>query len=318
MPITNEEAPAIIEAITAGTPLNEIEGLKELGADVVIKTTEQLATFKANSIESGVEEAIKPKIAELHKQYDQDLEEVYGDAGKRPQDVKTYDFNKQLHQGNIKKIGELNETITALKETGGDTAALVTKYEKTVEDLRTEFAGKLEVKTTLATSLQGKLDTQKVIHSVRETFAGVKAKFIKELPPMFDSVENAYVTDISSRVKASDGVLYVTDEEGKILTDDNMAKITLEAHAKVKFKDVIDNGNQAVGSGAGAGGAGNAGGAGTTVTLTDETVETYALPDGIDTKLKLAQHLERDLKLSSKDANFNKLMTRLGAPLKTR
>ena len=145
MPITQDETAAAIEAIEAGTPLTEIPAFKELGQAVVIRTTKQEVDYKEGLLDSGVEEKIKPRIAEMHNQYDKDIEEITG--LKRPADQKSYEHLKAVLTGQKTKAAELEGSISALKAAGGDTAKLEETHQKAIQTLEGGFQERLDAKS---------------------------------------------------------------------------------------------------------------------------------------------------------------------------
>jgi hypothetical protein len=215
--------------------------------EFIIRTKEEETTFRTNFEKDVEEKAIGPKLKAVHDQYDKDVEEASG--LKRETNEKSYDFVKRA----IKHVGSdsvnLKSEIDTLKKqiADGDKTGAT---KKALDDAEAKYKTALQEKDDLISKLQNETSSTKKQALLTSAYAGVRATFKKDLPPMFDKTERAILNEVmSSSVVADDGKLYVADEKGQILKDKSFNPVTVEQRLKEEFAAVISVQQQKGGTG---------------------------------------------------------------------
>jgi len=251
MPLTPEEATTINTALAAGTQISEIELLKPLGDNVVIRTTDQEKKFKEDLSKHIETETIGPRISELHSQYDKDIFEATG--LKKASDQKTYDHLKSVLK-NYKTVSDNHEKeVSDLKaKIEGDGAGLL-KSEN--EALKSKYDTDIATKDNEIIKMQQshlKLSKQRVVD---QAYRKIQPEFIGELPGYFASHKDAVLADLvaNSNLTQDGNGIELLNSEGKPLIAANYQPITIESYLKEQFKEVIKQGDGSGGAGGGGG-----------------------------------------------------------------
>lgn len=245
MPVNKDELikdldnPEYVEVVTKTLATKKIEVLDEKAKTTLLE----------NHKREVLEKDMKVEVEKIHSQYDKDLAEVFP-GYKRESNEKTYEAMKRVGKQTIE---QLNTKITQLEadiKKGDPTGALTKKLQET-EELAKKTIGELNIKITELS--KGNEEANKTA-KFAEVYGGVKAKFIKTLPAMFNQTEKALNASILANAVLKDGVLYVGDGSGGIKKDASFKEITVEDQLLGEYKDVIDTRKTQGGAGSGAGG----------------------------------------------------------------
>lgn len=214
-----------------------IKKIQESDSDEwVIRTVQEDEDFKGNLIANEVESKIKARIAEVYNTIDADVEQVLGE--KKPNNVKTYDYIKEVLSGLKTKAGRIEELETQIASKGKPSEELERlKGElKSVRELYNTEKGQWE---TERGDLLSKHNQTLVRGQIESALAGFKLK--KDVP---ESVLNAFKEVELNRLVGmaqltENGVIF-KDGEKTILNPTTAAPKSPQEILAERFKDVID------------------------------------------------------------------------------
>lgn len=275
--------------------------------EFVIRTKDEETTFQTNFKKDVIEREIGPKIAEVHSQYDKDVEELYGI--KRNQDEKSYDFNKRAAKAKLAEYDAAKTEVASLKEQikGGDpTGTLKKQLEESEERARVALADK----DKRITELEGLNTITKKESQLLREYGDIKATFKKELPTLFDVSEKAVLDEALRNSVLKDGKLYATNSDGSIKKDASFKEILVKEELAVRFKDVVDVTKVQGGSGSSGSGKNKDGGI-DPKTITDEN---FVMPEGLKSRDALMTHLI-ELGVPRGTEQFTKIWNKFGKDL---
>lgn len=226
MPVNKEELAKDLETPEYQTIVKETLGKKNF----VIRTQQEETELLDRHKKDVIEKEIPTKIKEVHDRYDKDIEEVYG--AKRNQDEKSYEFLKRVAKANVDEVTRLKEEIKK-----GDPSGTLQKQLQEAED-RAKKA--IEERDGKIKSLEQEITTTRKSSSVTQAYAGIKSRFKKDLPPLFDVTEKAILNEVTGNSVLKDGVLYMANADGSIRKDTSFKEITVDAYLETQFKDLLE------------------------------------------------------------------------------
>jgi Seryl-tRNA synthetase len=240
--------------------------------EFVIRTKEEETTFQANFKTDVIEKEIPSKIRAVHDQYDKDVEEITG--LKREQNEKSYEFVKRALKHNTGDAAALKTEIADLKKQikeGDRTGATAQALKEAEEKYKTSLAEKEEI----IKSLQTETSQTKKSALLTSDYAGIKSRFVKTLPPMFDRTEKVILSEaLALGVVGQDGKLYLSDGNGGIKKDNAFNPIPMAKYLEEEFKGVMEAAPK--------GGAGSGGGADPNATDPNAiTADNFIVPETV-------------------------------------
>lgn len=279
-------------------PVNEAELIKDLDDPKYLKiVSDTLATKKIsvlneterttlldNHKKEVIEKEIPAHIEKVHTQYDTDLKTVFGDDYKREANEKTYDALKRVGTAKLKALGDkIIDLEDKIKK--GDTSGALTKK---LADAEEQYKVELEKRETKIKELEGGVLASNKSAAFEKAYANIKAKFVKNLPPMFAQTEKAINAGILATAILKDGVLYAGNADGSIRKDSSFKEITVETVLETEYKDVIGKAKAQGGTGSSGGGGGPKDDAIDPKTITKDNFE---MPGNIKDPGELMDHL---------------------------
>lgn len=232
MPVNKDE---LVKDLDNPEYLNLVsETLKK--KEFTVQSKDEHNTFRENFKKDVIEKEIPERINQVHNQYDKDVTELTG--LKRETNEKTYDFVKRALKANNsdalkKEVDELKKQIAEGDKTGAT--------QKALQEAESKYQKSLGEKDELIKKLQTENATSRTQSLLTNVYAGVKGKFIKTLPPMFDKSEKAILAEaLGMAVVGDDGELYKGDGKGGIAKDTSFNPIKMVSHLEKEFDGVID------------------------------------------------------------------------------
>lgn len=206
-------------------------------------------TYLENYGKQYEETTIKPKIAEVHNRYEQDIKEVFPDFKKNANES-TYDALKRHGK---EKVTALNGQIATLQEEikkGDPTGTL----KKQLEEAQAQAQQTIAQVSKERDDYKTKYSTEQKGGHVRTVYADVKQSFKKDKPALFDKTEKMILDEaMANSGFADDGgkqVLAMIDPATGQPRRDHLFKIvTVDQYLRTEFKDVIDEKFKQGGSG---------------------------------------------------------------------
>ncbi len=219
------------------------------------ETTEGKSILK-NFADAEFEDRIKPKIAELHQAYENDIFEAIGERKKG--DQKAYDFLKEV-LGKYKelkdakpeekdaKIKELNEEIKKMKDDGSHNS----HWKQTFEEARESFEKKeKELKETIETMKNEQLSSSV---GTDLTLGRGGLKFMDGLPQeAIDAIIATNEGSIKANAKIEDGKVVYYKEDGKPWLNKEYKPITAQEIWAEKLGSVLSKETDVTKKGGGA------------------------------------------------------------------
>jgi len=272
--------------------------------DFVVRTKEEETQFQSRFKTDVIEKELPNKIKEIYDNLDKDIKGLYGVD--RNQDEKTYDYLKRAASARNSEYENAKKEVNTLKEQiakGDHSGALKKQLEEAEEKARIALAEKDKT----IQSLQGEKSVTERKALLSEVYAGIKTKFKKELPALFDRTEKAILSDALATAVVKDGKLYKGDGNGGIAKDSSFKEITIEEHLTEEFKAVIDDKKPK--PGAGSGGAGGDG----KIDPSTITKDNFVMPDVKTREQLMTYMMEQGIPRGTKQ--FNEIYAKFGQPL---
>lgn len=243
--------------------------------ELIKKNVEGLTDDQVAAIAKVTQNAMAERVAEIHRQYDQDLKELTGKD--KPAGVKTYDWMK-AEFGGLKEQAE-----KAAQEANQAAQEKIAQLESQIEKAKKGGAGSVEVERLqkelndakdLAEGLKSQYEKQ--LSEWQEKYSGLnqeyrKAQIKQEIVGMqFRSdipeslrelaINNAvqHVLSLNSETDDNGNVIY-RNADGKLLTnpDKALAPFTTGELLQKQLADVLDKGRKQTGAGTKDGKAGD-------------------------------------------------------------
>lgn len=296
-----------IDKAELATELEKNPEIEKVATDALVKKGFVIrdkatdTTFMENYKKDVIEKEIPGKIAEVHGQYDKDIETALG--VKKDANEKSYEYLKRASKVKLEELnGKITEYEKTIREKGDPSGILQKKIEAAEEKARVAIADRdkqisdLSAKTELTTR-QMMLNTQ---------YAELSKTFKKELPPLWDRTARIVLEDILKTTVMKEGVLYVGDGQGGVKKDASFNPIKVEDHLKAEFKDVIDVKREQNGAGSKGGGTGDS-------TLDPETItkDNFIMPPTVKNQSDLIDAIVA-AGIAKGTAKFNDIYNKFG------
>ncbi|HET8839741.1 MAG TPA: hypothetical protein VFM82_12195 [Flavobacteriaceae bacterium] len=219
-----------------------------------LQETEPGKEFLTDHANAHFEKEIKPRIAKVYSDIDNDVFEVIGE--RKPDDKKTYEFLKEKmrelktlkESKEPNKVKELEAQIEALKKEGGNSDYWKKTHEEAVSKWDTT---KQEYETKLS-NLENQ-QKQGQIRSFLDTgLSGLEFSVPQEA---VDALKQVHSTSVMDSAKIIDGKVVLHDKDGNQMLNSHYKPMTAEDFWKDKLQSVIKKPN----TGGGGAPAGNKG-----------------------------------------------------------
>ena len=220
---------------------NEIvEKIKDSDGEFYLRTPDEETEHLSNYAKSEVDKRIGERIAEIHTQYDKDIEEAIGQ--KKPDGVKTYAFMKdQLSKYKEKadmlpvvekELQEVRKSKTTDEQLKKDYDLLQGRYNKITEDITKERE-----------QMNAEMNSFKIASMIDGEIAGYVFDD-KHPKTLIDSHVKSVRQELVSTAELKDGVIIYKKGDDILESKDTYKPLTTKDRLDVLFKDIVRAGGK--------------------------------------------------------------------------